>query len=97
MVGYQFERMVDLMRQYLNKTAGKDNLSLTLNNRPLNYLEDDIVYSFNLKHLSIWRRNIQLGGKHEHDRGRSGKRAKYIKKCKDNTWNRWKGEYLKSL
>ena len=75
MVGYQFERMVDLMRQYLNKTAGKANLSLTLNNRPLNYLEDDIVSSFNLKHLSIWRRNIQLGGKHEHDRGRSAEKS----------------------
>ena len=25
------------------------------------------------------------------------KRTKYVKKCKDNTWNRWKGEYLKSL
>ena len=25
------------------------------------------------------------------------KRAKYVKKCKDNTWNSWKGEYLKSL
>ena len=25
------------------------------------------------------------------------KRAKYVKKCKDNAWNRWKGEYLKSL
>ena len=75
MVGYQFERMVDLMRQYLNKTAGKANLYLMLNNRPLNYLEDDIVSSFNLKHLSIWRRNIQLGGKHEHDRGRSAEKS----------------------
>ena len=25
------------------------------------------------------------------------KRTKCVKKCKDNTWNRWKGEYLKSL
>ena len=25
------------------------------------------------------------------------KRAKYVKRCKDNAWNRWKGEYLKSL
>ena len=25
------------------------------------------------------------------------KRAKYLKKCKDNSWNRWKGEHLKSL
>ena len=25
------------------------------------------------------------------------KRAKYLKKYKDNSWNRWKGEHLKSL
>ena len=25
------------------------------------------------------------------------KRGKYLKKCKDNMWNRWKNEYVKSL
>ena len=25
------------------------------------------------------------------------KRAKYVEKCKDNAWNKWKGQYLKSL
>ena len=25
------------------------------------------------------------------------KRAKYIRRCKGNTWKRWKNEYLKSL
>ena len=25
------------------------------------------------------------------------KRTKYVKKCKDNAWNRWNGKYLKSL
>ena len=54
----QLERMVDLMKQYLYKTGGKTNLSwqevedvlfdveITLNNRPLNYLEDDIDFQF---------------------------------------------------
>ena len=48
--------MVGLMKQCLYKTVGKANLSwqeleevlldieITLNNRPLNYLEDDIQF-----------------------------------------------------
>ena len=56
MVGSQFEQMVGLMTQCLYKTVGKADLSwqdleellleteITLNNRPLNYLEDDIQF-----------------------------------------------------
>jgi hypothetical protein len=52
--GGQFERMVGLVKQALYKTTGKANLrweeleevlldiETVLNNRPLNYVEDDI-------------------------------------------------------
>ena len=54
----KLERMVDLMKQCSYKTGGKTNLSwqeledvlldveITLNNRSLNYLEDDIDFQF---------------------------------------------------
>ena len=52
--GGQFERMVGLVKQALYKTTGKENLrweeleevlldiETVLNNRPLDYVEDDI-------------------------------------------------------
>ena len=98
MVGCQFEKMVDLMRQYLNKTAGKANLSLTLNNRPLNYLEDDIQFPVLTSNTLVYgEETFNLEETINLIEGDLRKSAKYIKKCKDNKWNRWKGEYLKSL
>ena len=93
--------MVGLMKQCLYKTVGKANLSwqeleevlldieTTLNNRPLNYLEDDIQFpvltpntltfreeTFNLEEdIGMLEGNLQ-------------KRAKYVKKCKDKALNR---------
>ena len=58
MVGSQFEQMVGLMRKCLYKMVGKADLSwqdleellleteITLNNRPLNYSEDDYNSQF---------------------------------------------------
>ena len=67
--------MIGLMKQDLHKTVEKTNLfwqelkevllniEITLNNRPLNYLERDIQFPlFNNQDLSIRRGNIQLGG-----------------------------------
>ena len=38
-----------------------------------------------------------LGDDIESVKGDLRKRAKYIRKCKNNAWKRWKNEYLKSL
>ena len=102
--------MVGMMKQCLYKSVGKANLTWneleevlldiesTLNNRPLSYVEDDVQYpvltpnslafgekSFNLEEdVNIMEVDLR-------------KRAKYIKKCKENTWKRWREEYLKSL
>ena len=64
----------------------------------MNYLEDDIQFpvltlntlafgeeTFNREEgINMLERDLQ-------------KRATYVKKCKDNAWNRWKRKYLKSL
>ena len=80
--------MIGLMKQDLHKTVEKTNLfwqelkevllniEITLNNRPLNYLERDIKFPlFNNQDLSIRRGNIQLGRRHQHDRGGSAEKS----------------------
>ena len=73
------------------------DIEITLNNR-LNYLEDDIqfpVLTSNI--LAFGEETFSLEEDINMLEGDLRKRAKYVKKCKDNAWNRWKGEYLKSL
>ena len=102
--------MVGLMKQCLYKIVGKANLSwqelkevlldieITLNNRPLNYLEDDIQFPVLTPNtFAFGEETFNLEEDINMLEGDVRKRAKYVKKCKDNAWNRWKGEYLKSL
>ena len=108
--GGQFERMVGLMKQCLYKSTGKANLSWNeleevlfdiesnLNNRPLSYLEDDIQFPVLTPNtLAFGEEKHVLEEDIDFMEGDLRKRAKYIKKCKENLWNRWKNEYLKSL
>ena len=108
--GGQFERMVRLMKQCLYKSVGKANLKWnkleeilldienTLNNRPLCYLENDIQFPIVAPNTLVCRENMyNLGDGIESVNGDLRKRAKYIRKCKNNAWNRWKNKYLKSL
>ena len=108
--GGQFERMVRLMKQCLYKSVGKANLKWkeleeilldienTLNNRPLCYLENDIQFPIVAPNNLVCRENMyNLGDGIESVNGDLRKRAKYIRKCKNNAWNRWKNKYLKSL
>ena len=99
--GGQFERMVGLVKQAFYKTVGGAKLKwdelqnvlldceITLNNRPLSYLEDDIQ-------LPILTPNIMMFGQPnllpeepvelitEKD---MRKRARYLKRCKDVLWS----------
>ena len=69
------------------------DIEITLNNRPLNYLEDDIQFPFLTPYtLAFGDEKFNL-----EEEGDLQKRAKYVKKCKNSAWNRWKEEYLKSL
>ena len=109
--GGQFERLIGLVKGSLHKTIGNGLLSwmelqevlldveVALNNRPLDYVEDDIQLpiltpSF-LLHIQP---NVlpELEPKHIQDYDLR-KRAKYLSKCKDAVWSRWTKEYLRGL
>ena len=98
------------MKQCLYKAVGKANLSwqeleevlfgikIMLNNRPLNYLEDDVQFLVLTSNtLAFAEKTFKLNEDIIRLEGDLQKRATYVKKCKDNAWNRWKGEYLESL
>ena len=64
----------------------------------MNYLEDDIQFlGLTPNILAFGEETFSLEEDINMLEGDLRKRAKYVKKCKDNAWNRWKGEYLKSL
>eukprot|EP00795_Rhopilema_esculentum_P008006 gene8006-13915_t len=109
--GGQFERMVGLVKQALYKIIGcavltwKEltevmlDIEITLNSRPLSYVEDDIQLPTLTPNVLVY------GGPHtnpEQDADRIEdkdlrNRARYLKRCKNMVWNRWTGEYNKAL
>ena len=75
------------------------DVEVTLNNRPLTYVEDDIQ-------LPVLTPNTMIFGQpnllpeddvDSMEDGDLRKRARYIWRCKDVLWSRWTGEYIKSL
>ena len=110
--GGQFERLIRVVKQSLYKTVGRAcltrdeleevvlDLEIHLNNRPLSYVEDDIE-------LPIITPNALMFGnapKHSVEDDVSSfsdrdlrKRAKYVKRCKEALWKRWKNEYVRGL
>ena len=110
-LGGQFERLVGVVKSALYKAIGNGCLSwtelqdvlldveVTLNNRPLGYLEDDIEMPV------LTPNSIQFVGStqlpelepHREDDRDLRKRAKYLKRCKQTMWNRWTKEYLRGL
>ena len=109
-LGGQFERMVALVKQALYKVVGRSfltwnelnevfiDIELTLNNRPLSYVEDDID-------MPILTPNLMMFGPHtivpendvDEDDTDLRKRARYILNCKKKVWDRWRNEYLRGL
>ena len=109
--GGQCERMVGLVKQTLYKNIGRASLpwdkladllqdvELTLNNRPLGYVEDDIQ-------MPVLTPNIMLFGhpsiileetNGEIDDRDLRRRAHYLNECKKTIWNRWSNEYIRGL
>ena len=109
--GGQFERIIGLTKQAMFKTIGGANLKweelqevlldveITLNNRPLSYVEDDIqlpLLTPNMMMLGTSNALLQPDvGRIENKDLR--KRAKYLQKCRENLWKRWRSEYLRAL
>ena len=74
------------------------DVEVTLNNRPLCYVEDDV-------RLPVLTPSAMMFGQPklipEEDLDKKDadlrKRARYLRRCKDVLWSCWTGEYLKSL
>ena len=75
------------------------DVEVTLNNRLLSYVEDDIQFpvltpnSMLLANSNVLPEEDPDGVEDEDLR----KRARHLKKCKEAVWRRWSTEYLRSL
>ena len=107
--GGHFERLIGLTKQSLFKSLGKTSLSwnelesvlldveVNLNSQPLTYIEDDIQYPIltpNIMVLGLDTVMLEEDLEEEDDKNSWKKRQKYIVRCKDAAWRRWKREYL---
>ena len=109
--GGHFERMVGLVKRAFHKTVGNGMLTwgelqdvlpdveVTMNKRPLSYIEEDIQ-------LPILTSNLLQFGcpnllpetqSHQWEKQDLRRRERYLKKCKDVLWGRWSSEYLRGL
>ena len=101
-----------MVKNSLYKTIGKTSLSFdefedvildveqTLNNRPLSYVEDDIQFPVLTPNNLIYGEPNFIPSVEDHyliEKGDLRKRFQYVKKCKDDAWNRWTREYVKGL
>ena len=109
--GGQFERMVGLVKRAFNKTVGNGMLSwselqdvlldveVTMNNRPLSYVKEDIQLPILTPNLLQFGRPNLLPETQSHKLENQDlrKRARYLKKCKtyygggglQNTYEAW--------
>ena len=109
--GGQFERIVGLMKQALYKAGGSTVLTwnelqdvlldveIALNNRPLDYVEDDVQLPVLTPNSLMFNRPNQIPTQDYHniEEVELRKSAKRIEKCKEMLWKRWTNEYLKGL
>ena len=109
--GGQFERLIGLMKSAFYKVVGQGLLSwaeltellldieVTLNNRPLTYMEEDIqLPPLTPNSLLFLNANIlpELAPCHLEQKDLK-KRAKFLLQCKRAMWKRWTSEYLRAL
>ena len=109
--GGQFERLIGLVKSALNKTIGNGllwwkelqevllDVEITLNNRPLSYVEDDLQMPLLTLNAMLFLNSnllpeLQL---HHIETADLRKWAKHLLKCKEAVWSRWTNEYLRSL
>ena len=109
--GGQYERMVGLVKTALYKCVGNGmlfwpelketllDIEVALNNRPLNYVDDDLQLPILTPSSFLYGQPNALP---ELDPSHIQvydlrKRAKYLRKCKDALWSRWTREYLRGL
>ena len=107
--GDQFERIVGLMKQALYKAGGSTVLTwnelqdvlldveFALNNRPLDYVGDDVQLPVLTPNSLMFNRPNQIPTQvyHNIEEVELRKSAKRLEKCKEMLWKRWTKEYLK--
>ena len=102
--------MVGFVKQYLYKTTRRANLSkkefeeivvdieVTLNNRPLMYVEEDIQMPVLTPNTLLYGQPLLVPEEDlDEDFPEMKRRQRYLNKCKDAAWTRWTKEYLKAL
>ena len=109
--GGQFERLIGLVKSALNKTIGNGllwwkelqevllDVEITLNNRPLSYVEDDVQMPLMTLNAMLFLDSNLLPEllPHHIETADLRKRAKHLLKCKEAVWSRWTNEYQRSL
>ena len=109
--GRQFERLIAFVKSALNKTIGNGllwwnelqevllDVEITLNNRPLSYVEDDVQMPLLTPNAMLFLNSNLLPELQPHhiETVDLRKRAKHLLKCKEAVWSRWTKEYLRSL
>lgn len=109
--GGQFERLIGLFKNAFHKTIGNATLrwpeleevvldvEVTLNNRPLSYIEDDVQLPLLTPNsmLNLNPNDLPNLEAHQIPDTELRKRARYLTRCKEMIWNRWSKEYVRSL
>ena len=105
--GGQFERLIGIVKGALYKVIGGATLTwseltevmldieIQINRRPLSYMEDDAELPTLTPASLLFQRSNQLpeSAPWRSENKDLRKRAKFLKKCKDNLWRRWQREY----
>ena len=99
-----------LVKQCLYKTTGRANLTekefeeivldieVTLNNRPLMHVDEDIQMPLLTPNTLQYGQPLLVPEEDlDKDVPKMRRQQRYINKCKDAAWTRWKKEYLKAL
>ena len=75
------------------------DVEITLNNRPLSYVEDDVQLPLLTPNMMLLgQKNALLEQEVARIKDKDlRRRAKYLQRCRDNLWQRWKTEYLRTL
>lgn len=109
--GGQFERLIGVVKASMYKAIGGATLTWSelsevlldvetqVNRRPLSYVEDDVELPILTPATFLYQRTNHLP---EEETWRITdrdirRRAKYLRTCKDQMWNRWQREYLTAL
>ena len=109
--GGQFERIIEIVKSALRMCIRNGmlkwkeleevllDIQVTLNNRPLSYIEDEVQFPVLTPNTLLFANSNILPELETHHivDGDLHRRAKHLLRCKEAVWKRWSREYLRSL